>query len=134
MDDEITCRDCRKRVYCDEPCIFVERIVGKGKSTKELLPPPDPRQISCANCPEKVDCLGRCEKTDYNFRLAAIQDQRAVFRKHTIADIRGLRNFRLKAIAALLYAGFRVADFPEIRERINIKQSQLYAIIKEGQR
>ena len=130
MLTDVTCDDCRKKEYCKQPCIFIERLAGKDKGTRELIPPPNPRQISCVSCPKVGECLGRCEKTDYNVKLVAIQAKKAALKRQTIVDIRGLQGIRLRAITALLYAGFKVREIPYIVEKLNIKKSQLYEIMK----
>lgn len=103
-----------------------------GKGCKELIPPPTPGMYDCGSCPDRQECGGRCEKTDYNMRLATLQDSKAAFKKKTIADIRELQELRLKAISALLYAGFTVSDIPYIVELLDIKQRRLYQIIKDA--
>ena len=113
---ELTCKDCPKFKGCNKLCIFMDKLAGSGRSTKELLPPPEPPDNGF----------------DYKDILLEIQVARSARRRRNIADIRELSNMRLKAITALLYAGFSVSDIPYIVELLDIKERRLYQIIEDA--
>ena len=128
----LTCQDCNKSKNCKSTCVFIDKLAGRDKSTREKLPPPDPNNEACIHCDQVQDCNGRCDKTDYTMHLTSVKDTRQAFKKKTILDIRELHDTRLKAISALLYAGFKVKEIPYIVEVLNIQRSRLYGIIKEN--
>jgi hypothetical protein len=130
---QLTCEDCNKSKHCKTPCVFIDKLAGKGKSTRELLPPPNPHHAMCGQCKDKNDCItGRCEYTDYNMTLTEVITVRERMKKKNILSIRQLNDTRLKAISSLLYAGFKVSEIPYIVEILNIQRSRLYAIIKDN--
>lgn len=84
---QLTCKDCDKVEHCKKPCIFIDKIAGKGKSTRELLPPPEP--------PDKG--------LDYKEVLIERQEARAKAKPYDISDIRIIDDVRIRAIAAMSY-------------------------------
>jgi hypothetical protein len=128
----LSCEDCDKRAHCKKACVFIDKLAGKGKSTRELIPPPDPNHAACSNCKDKQTCItGSCEYTDYKLNIIEVDKVRQNKKKRNIMDIRELEDTRIKAVTALLYAGFKVKEIPYIIEVLNIKERRLYQIIEE---
>lgn len=128
---DLTCNDCSKKGTCKEPCIFINKLAGKGKGRRECLPPPGIDHLHCETCPESQSgCNGNCTSTNYNLKLIEIQAVKEDLRKKNISDIRNLDNVRHKAIAALRHGGFRVADIPYIVELLDISERHIYRIVK----
>ena len=128
----LTCQDCSKIKTCMKTCVFIDRLAGNGGSTKEKLPPPNPLEDICYGCEDVKDCNGQCSRTDYKLNLLETLKQRETFREGVVLNIRELQDVRLKAISALLYVDFKVADIPYAGELLNIKERRIYQIIKEG--
>ena len=124
----LTCSDCPKHKWCKTPCVFVDKLAGKDKSCRECLPPPD-NHLACSECPEsKQGCMGQCEETDYNKKLIAVKDARDSLKPKTIADVRGLADLRLRAVAAMLYADISTAEIALI---LDISRRRVYQIIND---
>lgn len=113
----MTCEDCTKRAGCDSPCVYVDRLAGRGdKVGRELIPPPD-IQINCSQCAEREDCSGQCDRTDYKQRLTDMQSLKESLSRISISRIRSIHDKHRRAVTAMLHADLTITDIAIIIDR-----------------
>ena len=102
---DITCNDCSKKAHCKTPCVFIDKLAGKGKALRERLAPLVVLEHIAVN---------------HETHSRVLADIIEAKRKRSISDVRNIPCIKKRAIAALLYANikpYEMADLLIMAER-----------------
>jgi hypothetical protein len=113
IPQERSCTLCKHYVKCDEPCVYVDRIVGCLDDDEDRHSEFDEETIP----------------QDYMEVINELRQGIAGRRKVDIGRIRAIEDIRIRAVAAMIYARLQMKDIARVMEK---SESHIYRMIHKG--